>query len=73
MTENMKDRQERGRTSNFIPDGVEEKIRVLRKTGLSQLKVATIVGCSQMHISKLERGKYKLKGKLERDLSLGED
>lgn len=61
-TDNMKDRQSRERTNNFISDEVTEKIKDLRSTGLSQSKVAAIVGCHQTHISKLERGKYTLKG-----------
>ena len=61
MTDNMRDRQERRRTSNFVTDEVNELIINLRRDGLPQWKVAKLVGCSQMHISKLERKAYKLK------------
>lgn len=60
-SENMKDRQERGRTSNFVSNEQTQRIVELRKQGLSQKKVADIVGCSQTHISKMELGKYILK------------
>lgn len=59
-TDNMRDRQERGRTNNFLSRKTTEEIRELRDKGLSQSTVAEIVGCSQSHISKLELGKYKL-------------
>lgn len=62
MTDNMKDRQDRGRTSNFISEEINKGIKSLREIGLSQKTVAKIFGCSQGHVSKLERGVYKLKG-----------
>lgn len=62
MSDNMKDRQDRGRTSNFISEETNKGIKSLRKLGLSQKTVAVIFGCSQGHVSKLERGDYKLKG-----------
>lgn len=59
-TDNMMDRQLRGRTHNLVtPEQTEETIR-LRQAGLSQSKVAKIVECSQTHISKMELGRYTL-------------
>lgn len=54
--ENIKDRSDRGRTSNHVSQEQADKALELRAQGMSQLKAAKIVGCSQMFISKLERG-----------------
>ena len=61
MTDNMRDRQQRGRTSNFVSQEVTDRIQSLRRSGLSQKAVSIQVGCSQSHISKLESGKYIFK------------
>lgn len=58
VLENVEDRSERCRTTNHITEEQIERIRQLRKEGMSQLKTANVVGCSQMFISKLERGKF---------------
>lgn len=59
-TDNMRDRQERGRTNKFVSDEINQRIVRLRNAGLSQQCVAGILGCSQGHISKVETGKYSL-------------
>lgn len=57
-TDNMRDRRDRSRTHKHISDEVNRRIIELRAQGLSQAKVAGIIGCSQAHISKLETGRY---------------
>lgn len=59
-TDNMRDRQQRQRTHNHVDSETNELIKTLRQSGLSQKRVAEIVGCSQAHVSKLERGAYSL-------------
>lgn len=59
-TDNMMDRKERMRTQNAVSEQQNELIRELRGKGLSQRAVADAVGCSQGHVSRLERGFYKL-------------
>lgn len=57
--DNVLDRVERGRSHNHVTKEQVEMIRTLRRSGLSQLAAANIVGCSQMFVSKLERGLLK--------------
>lgn len=57
--ENVQDRSERARTHNHVSFEQVEEVKRLRALGLSQLKTANLVGCSQMFISKLERGLFK--------------
>lgn len=59
VDENVQDRSERARTNNHVSLEQVEEIKKLRSLGLSQLKTANQVGCSQMFISKLERGQFK--------------
>lgn len=59
VDENVQDRIERSRTHNHVSDEQVEEVKRLRSLGLSQLKTAHLVGCSQMFISKLERGIFK--------------
>lgn len=56
VLENVQDRSERARTNNHVTDEQVSLIKELRLAGLSQLKAATIAGCSQMFVSKMERG-----------------
>ena len=59
-TDNMRDRVNRGRSSNNFPREHLELVKELRLKGLSQQEVANILKCSQAHISKIETGKYVL-------------
>lgn len=59
--DNIKDRVERKRTHNHVSEETEDFVLNLRSQGLSQKESAKIAGCSQMHVSKMERGIYQLK------------
>ena len=58
-SDNMRDRRDRARTSKHVTDEQNSEIRVLLAKGMSQNKIAEIVGCSQVHVSKVKRGFYK--------------
>lgn len=57
--ENNKDRRERARTSKHVTDEQNSVIGRLLKERMSQNKIASVVGCSQTHVSKIKRGFYK--------------
>lgn len=59
VDDNVSDRVERLRTNNHVSKELVPEIVKLREEGLSQKCVAEKVGCSQMWISKFERGLFK--------------
>lgn len=63
VADNMSDRQSRKRTFNYISEEINQKIKSLRREGFSQVAVAEMVGCSQGHVSRIDRDAYILKVK----------
>ncbi|MGL5580208.1 MAG: HNH endonuclease [Cetobacterium sp.] len=57
--DNVQDRVERSRSNNHKTQEQIDLIGVLRRAGVSQLNTAKLVGCSQMYVSRIERGMYK--------------